>query len=211
MQRKKKAELPPDTRFVGYARVSTQEQRLDLQLDALRAAGVMEDNLHVEQISATAKKRPALELAIMDLRPGDTLLVWRLDRIARSIQELYKRLDQVKAQGAAFKSLTEHFDFTTATGMLILGFLALMAQFERQLTVERTKAGMQALKDRGAILGAPRLMDEAKVKRAAALLKKPGATGASVAKKIGVATSTIYAYFTVTRVRGKRIVKRKLK
>ena len=207
----KKIEPEPAGLYVGYARVSTPEQRLDLQLDALRAAGVLEDNLHIEEPgSATKKKRPALDLAIMDLRPGDTLVVWRLDRLARSMTELYKRLDQVKAQGASFKSLTEHFDFTTAIGQLVMGIVAIMAQFERQLTIERTKAGMAALKRRGKILGAPRLLDEAKVKRAMALLKA-GEGGPETAKKLGVATSTIYAYFTVKRKGNKVIVTGKRK
>src|ERR1700690_4057806 len=96
-----KTDLLVDIRNVGYARVSTADQRLDLQLDALRAHGVMEDNLHVEKpMSATAKVRPALNLAIMDLRPGDTMVVWRLDRIARNIRELYARLDQIAEKGA---------------------------------------------------------------------------------------------------------------
>ena len=200
-----------DIRSVGYARVSTADQRLDLQLDALRAAGVMEDNLHVEKpMSATSKRKPALNLAIMDLRPGDTMVVWRLDRIARNIRELYARLDQIAAAGAGLKSLTENFDFSTASGKLILGFLALMADFERQLTIERTKAGMQALKARGHSLGAPRLMDEPKAKRAMELLRS-GIGGPETAKKLGLATSTIYAYFTVKRKGNKVVVKRKRK
>ena len=90
--------------MVGYARVSTADQKLELQLDALRKAGVHEDNLHVEKVSGASTRRPALDLAIMDLREGDTLLVWRIDRLARSVRELNARLDQIYKKGANFRS-----------------------------------------------------------------------------------------------------------
>jgi hypothetical protein len=106
----------PDIRIVGYARVSTRDQNLDMQIDALKEAGVMDDNLHVEKLSAAKKTRPMLDMAIKDLRPGDTFAVWRLDRLARSMRELYTRLDEIKAAGASFRSLTERFDFTSAAG-----------------------------------------------------------------------------------------------
>lgn len=201
---------PDNTPYlIGYARVSTLEQRLDLQLDALRAAGVKEDNLHVEKVSATSRKRPALDLAIMDLRPGDTLVVWRLDRIARNMKDLYDRLDKVKEAGASFKSLTENFDFTSASGQLILGFLGLMAQFERQLTIERTKAGMRALADRGFILGAPKMMTPDMIKKAMALIRKPGGSVKKAAEKLDVAVSSIYGHIVVKKVKGKYVLKLK--
>ena len=114
----KQTKIEPQGFMVGYARVSTADQNLDLQIEALRKAGVKEDNLHVEKVSGAASKRPALDLAIMDLRPGDTLLVWRLDRFARSMRDLYARLDRVYAKGAKFRSLTESFDFDTFTGQV---------------------------------------------------------------------------------------------
>src|SRR6185369_5433619 len=116
-------EQGPRPRFVGYARVSTEEQRLDLQLDALHRAGVLAGDIYVEKVSGASKKRPELDLCIKALREGDTLLVWRLDRLARSMRDLYQRLDQVYAHGATFKSLTESFDFGTATGKFVLGIL----------------------------------------------------------------------------------------
>lgn len=205
---RKPAEPDSDIRLVGYARVSTLDQRLDLQLDALRAAGVMEDNLHVEKLSANSRKRPALDLAIMDLRPGDTLLVWRLDRLARSMRDLYARLDQISGAGAGFKSLTEHFDFSTANGRLLIGLFGIMAEFERQLTVERTIAGMRARKDRGQPMGAPRKMDEKKVDRAERMLK--GGSGVeAVAEALGVAKSSVYKYFSVKHHGLKVVVKRR--
>lgn len=198
--KKKTDEFGPDIRQVGYARVSTREQNLNLQIDALRHAGVMDDNLHVEKLSATSKKRPALDMAIMDLRPLDTLVVWRLDRLARNMRELYHRLDQIKEAGASFKSLTESFDFTSATGQLILGFLGLMAQFERQLTIERTKAGMKALKDRGHPLGRAQ---EFTPDKQAKMLKmiRDGATVLDAAEAIKISPQTFYGYYKVKRKR----------
>lgn len=150
---------PPKGELIGYARVSTADQVMTLQIDALKAAGCF--HIHEEPATSGAKKiRPVLDMAIKDLRPGDTLVVWRLDRLSRSIKDLYERLAQIEAAGAGFRSLTEAFDFTTATGRLILGMLAIMAEFERQLTIERTKAGMASLRARGLQLGAPKKLDK---------------------------------------------------
>ncbi|MDE3038912.1 MAG: recombinase family protein [Pseudomonadota bacterium] len=197
--KKKPHEPAPDIRLVGYARVSTVEQNLNLQTDALRHAGVMDDNLHVEKLSATSKRRPALDMAIKDLRPLDTLVVWRLDRLARNMQELYTRLDQIKEAGASFRSLTEHFDFESATGQLILGFLGLMAQFERQLTVERTKAGMKALKERGHKLGREQVFTPAKQARAVRIARKTKSV-AKACRAVGVSKATFYGYYSVKRI-----------
>lgn len=199
-----------DTRIVGYARVSTRDQNLDMQIDALKAAGVVDDNLHVEKLSAASKRRPMLDMAIKDLRPGDTLAVWRLDRLARSMQELYRRLDEIKEAGASFKSLTEHFDFTSATGQLVLGFLGLMAQFERQLTIERTKAGMQALRERGYRLGRDPVFTPAKQTRAVQIARKTGSVERAC-KAVGVSKATFYGYYTVKRKQGRITVTKRVK
>src|SRR6185312_5242988 len=195
----KKAEKQPEGFLVGYARVSTQDQNLELQLDALRKAGVLEDNLHVEKLSATAKNRPALDLAIKDLREGDTLLVWRLDRFARSMRDLYARLDRVYAKGAKFRSLTEAFDFDTFTGKFVLGILGLVAELERQIIAHRTKAGIEALRASGdGKWGREALLSEANVKEAGRLLKS-GWTGPKVAAKFKVSTPTIYQHWKLNR------------
>src|SRR5262245_9430781 len=110
-------------KLIGYARVSTEDQELRLQRDALHAAGCW--NIWEEKRSATRGKRPQLELAIADLRQGDTLIVWKIDRLARNARELYKRLDEIYAAGANFKSLQESFDFTTPMGKFVLGILGL--------------------------------------------------------------------------------------
>ena len=204
-----KSRTAEETRLIGYARVSTLEQRLDMQLDALKAAGIHGDDIYVEKTSAASKRREQLELAIMALRPGDTLVVWRLDRIARNIRDLYRRIDSIYEKGADFRSLTESFDFTTSTGKLILGFLGLMADFERQLTIDRTKAGMQALRDRGVALGAPRKIDDEKVKEIGRMMNKEQREVVDVAKSLRVAKSSIYKYFTVTRRKGRIVAKLK--
>lgn len=195
----------PKGELIGYARVSTPDQVLDLQLKALNEAGCLE--IYSEHISGAAKRRPELDLAIKALREGDTLVVWRLDRLSRSMRDLYERLHQIEEQGANFKSLTENFDFTSATGKLILGFLALMAEFERQLTIERTKAGMAVLRDRGQRLGAVVKFDAAKKRQALKLLAQKERrsvrgkmlwrkryTQAEVADALKISTQTLYLF-----------------
>ncbi len=195
---------PPKGELIGYARVSTADQVMNLQIDALKAAGCF--HIHEEPATSGAKKnRPVLDMAIKDLRPGDTLVVWRLDRLSRSIKDLYSRLEAIEAAGAGFRSLTEAFDFTTATGRLILGMLAIMAEFERQLTIERTKAGMASLRARGAQLGAPKKLNkqlQAKAKKLMAekvrkviggkSVWRPRYTKLEVAEALKVSTGTLY-------------------
>ncbi len=185
--------------MIGYARVSPEDQELRLQVDALEKAGCW--NIWREKRSATRGKRPELEKALADLRPGDTLVVWRIDRLARNARELYNRLDQIYAAGAQFKSLTEQFDFTTSMGKFVLGILGLVAELEAQMTAARTSAGMQALKARGYKLGAhPKLTD----KKAARMIaeRKAGKTIAKLAEKYGVSTASVTNY--VNRARRRR-------
>lgn len=202
--------------LVGYARVSTEDQSLELQTQALLKAGVLPDNLHVEKISGASAKRPALDLAIKDLREGDTFIVWRLDRLARSVRQLYARLDQIYAKSAYFKSITESFDFGTVAGKLVLGVLALVAEFERQLTIERTSAGIAALKARKGAdhkWGRELYMTPERVKLVGDHLNgrngKKQLSGPKLAKKLGVSTASIYGYWKQS---GKgRFVRRKPK
>lgn len=206
--------------LIGYARVSTPDQVLDLQIKALEEVGCL--NIYEEQLSGAKKNRPQLDLAIKDLRPGDTLVVWRLDRLSRSMRDLYERLEQIREQGASFRSLTEAFDFNTATGQLILGMLAIMAQFERQLTIERTKAGMAVLRDRGDQLGAPIKFNAAKRKIAAKMLKEkvkrvskdrwgkpkvkwvPKYTKKKVAKYLKISVQTLFNYLRDKKLKTKK-------
>lgn len=128
--------------MVGYARVSTEDQNLALQIRALTEAGC--SVIYREHVSGAARRRPQLDLALMELREGDVLVVWRLDRLARSLKDLLRRLEVIEQKGAAFKSLTEALDMTTATGRFMVQIAGAFAEFERQLTSHRSKAGMQA-------------------------------------------------------------------
>ena len=189
----------PTGKLIGYARVSTEDQELRLQIDALEKAGCW--NIWKEKRSATRGKRPELEKAIADLRPGDTLVVWKLDRLARNARELYARLDAINDAGAQFKSLQENFDFTTAMGQFVLGILGLVAQLEAQMTAQRTSAGMQALKATGYKLGAHPKLTEAKAARMIAE-RKAGKTIAALAGKYGLSTAGVSLY--INRAKRKR-------
>ena len=206
--KRRKAEIepiPPQGALIGYARVSTEDQSLELQTDALTKAGCL--NIYTEKLSGAKKRRPELAMAIKDLREGDTLMVWRLDRLSRSMQDLYERLQQIKDQGASFRSLTENFDFNTATGQLILGMIALMAQFERQLTAERTRAGIKVLLERGKKFGAAKKFDkrmQAKAKKLLAMKVRKSVRGVmlwrkrytrkQVADALKISTQTLYLF-----------------
>lgn len=188
---------PVKTGFlVGYARVSTQEQNLDMQIEALRKAGVKDDNIHTEKVSGASQKREALDFAIMDLREGDTFVVWRLDRLARSMRQLYSALDRIYAKGAFFRSLTEDFDFGTVSGKFVLGILGLVAEFERQLIAHRTKAAIESLraKRQNKEWGPKVYMTPERIKRVGELLNG-GMKGPAVAKKLGVSTASVYGFW----------------
>ncbi len=187
--------------LVGYARVSTEDQSLDLQTDALKAAGVKEANLHVEKVSGASPKRPELDYAIKDLRDGDTFVVWRLDRLARSMRQLYSRLDQIYAKGAYFRSLQENFDFGTVSGKLVLGVLGLVAEFERQIIAQRTSAGIAALRARrkDKSWGPKVYMTPERIKLVGDHLNglngREKLKGPQIAKKLGVSTASVYAFW----------------
>jgi DNA invertase Pin-like site-specific DNA recombinase len=153
----KKKKAPATTgRLVGYARVSTREQNLDMQIEALRRAGVRPEDLHVEKISASARKRPAFQWALERLRAGDTVLVWKLDRLGRDVREIHKTLDIIKGVGAEIKSLTEGIiDERSSLGKFALNMLAALAQLERDKTIERTISGVMSARERGIVFGQP--------------------------------------------------------
>lgn len=207
-----KSKYQPDirSRLIGYARVSTEEQSLEMQLAALRRAGIEDDDLFSEQVSGVAKRRPRLEAAKKRLRAGDTLVVWQLDRLGRSVKDLLAHLEWMAARGVGFRSLTENFDTTTPIGQLYIHLAAAFAEFERQLISHRTRTGVRAAMERGVKMGAPRKIDAA---RAEAMLRR-GKTVGEVALALGVSRPTIYNYFdgaTITRLRqqGPRPAKRK--
>lgn len=198
-------EMPTEGERIGYARVSTEDQSLELQVEALKAAGCL--NIYTEKVSGAKSHRPELDLAIKDLRKHDTLVVWRLDRLSRTIRDLYKRIDEIRAAGASFVSLQERIDFSTPAGKVMLGMIALMAEFERNVTQERTKAGMAVLREKGYRLGA-RVKFDAKAQREArrlvAMRERRSVGGKSVwrakhskvsiAKKLKISTGTLHAF-----------------
>jgi len=175
---------------IGYARVSTDDQKLDLQRTALEAAGcerVFEDL----GISGADFTRPGLAAALAALGPGDVLAVWKLDRLGRSLGQLITMIDRLGKSGAGFQSLSEAIDTTTAGGRLVFHVMGALAEFERSLIGERTKAGMQAAKRRGKAVGRPRKLTAHQIDHARALLTTGKETRAGVAELFGVDVATL--------------------
>lgn len=177
--------------MVGYARVSTAEQNLQMQIEALTNAGVGKDNLHVEKVSGAASKRPALEWALETCRPGDTFVVWKMDRIARSLIDLLGKMERLNREGVNFRSLTEAIDTNTPGGRLIFHVLGSIAEFERDLIKERTRAGVKSAMARGVKFGVEPLLTPAQIKRAQAMRDK-GKSAREIAEVLGCSHSTIY-------------------
>lgn len=147
-------------RLIGYARVSTIEQNLDMQIEALRKAGVQDRHLHVEKISASAKRRPVFDWALKVLRNGDVFVVWRLDRLGRDVRAIHRTLDIIRESGASVRSLTEQIDTDTPIGGFTLNLMASLAQLERDQVVMRTRAGVAAAQRRGVKFGQPPKLDD---------------------------------------------------
>lgn len=178
--------------MIGYARVSTGEQSLDLQTDALKQAGCW--RVYEEVASGARRDRPIL-IEVMDhLLKGDTLVVWKLDRLARSLQQLIETVEILDKLGCGFRSLTESIDTTTAGGRLIFHIFGALAEFERSIIRERTLAGLQAARLRGRKGGRPKSMNEQSLIVAQALLKDGVLTVRDVAKQVGVSPATLYKY-----------------
>ena len=176
---------------IGYARVSTRDQNLDLQRDALRAAGC--DRIYEDTISGTRAKRPGLAKALDQLRDGDTLVVWKLDRLGRSVKDLLDFAGGLKDQGIGFVSLTDSIDTTTASGRFFFNVMASLAQMERELMVERTKAGLAAAKAKGRVGGRKRKMTQSKIDSAKKLLAS-GILPKDVAQNLGISIPTLYRW-----------------
>ena len=152
---------------IGYVRVSTNEQRVDLQIQALKLAGC--DKIYTDKgISGKTDNRPGLKNALGALKKGDTLIVWRLDRLGRSLPSLIELVDSLGKDGVDFKSLTEGFDTTSISGKLVFHIMAALAEFERSLISERTKAGMVAAKKRGEKIGRPPALSPIDIKKISA-------------------------------------------
>jgi len=180
------------TTFVGYARVSTLDQNPELQLDALKTNGCAK--LFVERASGAKEERPQLRAALDYLRPGDTLVVWKLDRLARSMKQLIETVDELKARGIGFRSLTEAIDTTTAAGELFFHLFGALAQFERSIIRERTNAGIKAALARGRKGGRRTKVKPDDIKAALALLADPDISVRAAAKRLGLSVSTLYRH-----------------
>jgi DNA invertase Pin-like site-specific DNA recombinase len=175
----------------GYARVSTKEQELGLQTDALVLAGC--DEIITEVMTGVNNERPARLDMLSKLRKGDVVIVWRLDRFGRSMKDLMNKMDELSAKGVEFVSLQESIDTTTATGRLIFHIFAAMSEFERNLISERTRAGLAAARSRGKLGGRKRSMTDRQVKTAKRLISgKDPLNREYVAKMLGVSRSTLY-------------------
>lgn len=183
--------------LVGYARVSTQDQNTALQLDALKAAGC--EKLFVEKASGASRDRPELKAAVDYVRSGDTLVVWKLDRLARSLRQLIDTVAMLEERGIGLRSLTEAIDTTTAGGRLVFHIFGSLAEFERGVIRERTKAGLSAARARGRVGGRPVKLTGDDLKAAKALLGDPTITVADVAKRLGVSPATLYRHLPAVR------------
>lgn len=178
--------------LIGYARVSTDDQRLDMQQDALVKEGVEFEWIYDEHVSGAKTKRPKLDECMKALRKGDTLVVYRLDRLGRNLRELIDILDLLEKHEIGFKSLSESIDTTTPGGRLIFHIFGAVAQFERDVISERTKAGLKAARARGARGGRRPKLSKKQVMQAQHMLQDPTVTMGDVAKMFSVAPATVY-------------------
>ena len=178
--------------LIGYARVSTDDQKLRLQRDTLKEAGCTK--LFREKVSGAAKALPARNKLLEFAREGDVVVVWKLDRLGRSLRDLIDVVNALKEKGVGFRSLQESIDTTTAAGKLTFHIFAALAEFERDLVRERTNAGLAAARRRGTQLGRPRSLTSEQVQMAQAMMTDPDLSARQVADQLGVHRSTLYRY-----------------
>lgn len=181
--------------LIGYARVSTNDQNLDLQEDALKAANC--ERILTDTASGAKTERPGLNKALAECRTGDTLVVWKLDRLGRSLPHLVETVRELVARGVGFKSLQENIDTTTSGGKLIFHIFASLAEFERGIIRERTNAGLAAARARGRKGGRPKGVDERKRKAALALKNDPSRSVSEICDILGISRNTYYKYTRV--------------
>jgi DNA invertase Pin-like site-specific DNA recombinase len=177
---------------IGYARVSTLDQNPDLQRDALKKAGC--EKVFVDQVSGTVVARPGLEKIKELLRSGDTLVVWRLDRLGRSLPDLIGWVTYLETQGVALQSLHETIDTSTPTGKLTFHLFGALAEFERNLIRERTQAGLAAARARGRLGGRPKALDSDKRQLAVELYHQKKMSVSKICTMLGISKPTLYSY-----------------
>ena len=178
--------------YIGYARVSTDDQNLDLQRDALKASGC--ERLFEDVMTGAKAERPGLRQALEQLREGDTLVVWRLDRLGRSLKDLIVRTEELKEMGVGLKSLQEAIDTTSSGGQLIFHIFGALAEFERNLIRERTHAGLSAARARGRKGGRRKVLDAKQRAHAVELYKARDLTAKESSVLMGISRQTLYHY-----------------
>ena len=186
-------------RLLGYARVSTDDQDLSLQIDALESHGIAKSLIFMDKLSGARSDRPGLAKCLDALQSGDVLVVWRLDRLGRSMRHLITLVEDLRGRGIGFRSLNEGaIDTTSASGELIFNIFSALARFERRLIQERTKAGLAAARARGRCGGRPRLeSEEAKVRAAKKLSGDKSITIDDICMTLGISRSTYYRYLAL--------------
>jgi DNA invertase Pin-like site-specific DNA recombinase len=187
--------------FIGYARVSTTDQDLALQLDALKASGC--ERIYEEKASGAKEDRPELARALDHMRKGDVLVVWKLDRLARSLKQLVLVLEDLGKRGVGFRCLAPAIDTTTPEGRLLYSITGAFAEFEREIIRQRTRAGLKAALARGRKGGRPKALNAASKAKARAMLRDPEISVAAVAEGLGVSRSTLYLHLPEARKRSK--------
>jgi len=182
--------------LIGYARVSTDDQNLALQRDALAAAGC--EKIYEDKTSGAKAERPGLALALEVARAGDTLTVWRLDRLGRSLKDLIALAEGLDKRGVGLKSLKEALDTTSSGGRLIFHMFGALAEFERDLIRERTRAGLSAARARGRLGGRPKLLTPEKRRLAVQLYRAKEHSIAEICRLMGISKPTLYSYLAET-------------
>lgn len=176
---------------IGYARVSTADQSLDLQIDALKAVDC-EKIFSDHGVSGSKAERPGLDKALDQIRKKDTLVIWKLDRLGRSLRDLLSIIEDLKDRGANFASIQDGFDTSTASGKMVFSVIGAMAEYERNLIRERTMAGLAAARARGRMGGRPKALDKSQVKVAIALADAGELTIKEICAQVGCSRSTYY-------------------
>jgi len=177
---------------IGYARVSTEDQHFHLQIDALKKAGC--EKIFTDEMSGAKSERPGLREALSFVRQGDTLVVWRLDRLGRSLKDLIDRVEELKGRQVQFRSLNENIDTSSSGGKFMFHIFSALAEFERDLIRERTMAGLIAARARGRLGGRPKIMPREKIKMAASLMKDPSLSVKDICRNLGISRTTLYRY-----------------
>lgn len=185
--------------MIGYARVSTEDQDMALQFDALMRAGVSRARIYTDKASGASDDRPGFLATFKALRSGDTLVVWKLDRLGRKLSRLIQTMDSLKAKGVQLKVLTEHIDTTTPAGILMFHMIGAFAEFERNMIVERTKAGLLAARERGRIGGRRPTIKPEQLDEAVRLMAPSDEGGedlsvAKAAERVGISRAYLYAH-----------------